>query len=157
VGSSILASLSEAGGNDRHTSWSKPLPPRSKMHEDRLPECVHVYLHSMRVSNLVFISPFSISLFLLMFRPSFSQSPLRLSQTESCFGSEPPASGIVKYDDKSPNCPMLIFFCHEARQVLAVRRRPGPYFGKSLILLTRRDYVQSRFGTYPAFMCRRKI
>jgi len=44
VGSSILASLSEAGGNDRHKSWSKPLPPRSKTCEDRLLECVHVFV-----------------------------------------------------------------------------------------------------------------
>ena len=44
VGSSILASLSEAGGNDRHKSWSKPLPPRSKTCESRLPECVHVFI-----------------------------------------------------------------------------------------------------------------
>src|SRR6266566_7678768 len=41
VGSSILASLSEAGGNDRHRSWSKPLPPCSKTREDRHPKCVH--------------------------------------------------------------------------------------------------------------------
>src|SRR5712692_8936700 len=39
VGSSILASLSEAGGNDPHKSRSKPLPPRSKTREDRLSEC----------------------------------------------------------------------------------------------------------------------
>ena len=44
VGSSILASLSEAGGNDRHKSWSKPLPPHSKTCEDRLLECVHVFV-----------------------------------------------------------------------------------------------------------------
>jgi len=42
VGSSILASLSEAGGNDQHSSWSKPLPPRSRTCESRLSECVHV-------------------------------------------------------------------------------------------------------------------
>ncbi len=41
VGSSILASLSEAGGNDRHKSRSKPLPPRSEIHADRHSECVH--------------------------------------------------------------------------------------------------------------------
>src|SRR5580700_5682483 len=41
VGSSILASLSEAGGNDRHSSLSKPLPPRSRICESRLSECVH--------------------------------------------------------------------------------------------------------------------
>ncbi len=41
VGSSILASLSEAGGNDRHSSLSKPLPPHSQTCESRLSECVH--------------------------------------------------------------------------------------------------------------------
>jgi hypothetical protein len=40
VGSSILASLSEAGGNDRHKSRSKPLPPRSEIRADRHSECV---------------------------------------------------------------------------------------------------------------------
>ena len=44
VGSSILASLSEAGGNDQHSSLSKPLPPRSRTCESRLSECVHVFL-----------------------------------------------------------------------------------------------------------------
>src|ERR1700691_2572534 len=44
VGSSILASLSEAGGNDQHSSLSKPLPPRSQTCESRLSECVHVFL-----------------------------------------------------------------------------------------------------------------
>jgi hypothetical protein len=43
VGSSILASLSEAGGNDQHSSLSKPLPPRSRTCESRLSECVHVF------------------------------------------------------------------------------------------------------------------
>ena len=42
VGSSILASISEAGRNDQHSSWSKPLPPRSRTCESRLSECVHV-------------------------------------------------------------------------------------------------------------------
>ena len=41
VGSSILASLSEAGGNDQHSSLSKPLPPRSQTCVSRLSECVH--------------------------------------------------------------------------------------------------------------------
>src|SRR5579863_10566961 len=44
VGSSILASLSEAGGNDQHSSLSKPLPPHSRTCESRLPECVHDFL-----------------------------------------------------------------------------------------------------------------
>src|ERR1700691_3580841 len=44
VGSSILASLSEAGGNDQHSSLSKPLPPRSRTCESRLSECVHEFL-----------------------------------------------------------------------------------------------------------------
>src|SRR5258708_39403913 len=43
VGSSILASLSEAGGNDQHSSLSKPLPPRSQTCESRLSECVHEF------------------------------------------------------------------------------------------------------------------
>src|SRR6202166_2749287 len=52
VGSSILASLSEAGGNDQHSSLSKPLPPRSQTCESRLSECVHdsLLLQSMRKS-----------------------------------------------------------------------------------------------------------
>ena len=44
VGSSILASLSEAGGNDQHSSLSKPLPPRSQTCDSRLSEYVHVFL-----------------------------------------------------------------------------------------------------------------
>jgi hypothetical protein len=44
VGSSILASLSEAGGNNLHKSWSKPLPPRSKTRESRLSDCVHGWI-----------------------------------------------------------------------------------------------------------------
>ena len=39
VGSSILASLSEAGGNDLHQPANKPLPPRSPNSVDRLSEC----------------------------------------------------------------------------------------------------------------------
>jgi hypothetical protein len=31
----------EAGGNDRHKSRSKPLPPRSEIRADRHSECVH--------------------------------------------------------------------------------------------------------------------
>src|SRR5579863_2265978 len=45
VGSSILASLSEAGGNDQHSSLSKPLPPRSQTCVSRLSECVHDFLY----------------------------------------------------------------------------------------------------------------
>jgi hypothetical protein len=54
VGSSILASLSEAGGNDQHSSLSKPLPPRSQTCESRLSECVHVFLilHAVVQSSL---------------------------------------------------------------------------------------------------------
>jgi len=44
VGSSILASLSGAGGNDRHSSLSKPLPPRSRTCDSRLSECVRIFL-----------------------------------------------------------------------------------------------------------------
>jgi hypothetical protein len=51
VGSSILASLSEAGGNDPHKSQSKPLPPRSKTREDRLSECASVSLLCTPRSN----------------------------------------------------------------------------------------------------------
>jgi integrase len=40
-GRPLLASLSEAGGNDQHSSLSKPLPPRSRTCESRLSECVH--------------------------------------------------------------------------------------------------------------------
>src|ERR1700674_4202651 len=68
VGSSILASLSEAGGNDRHKSRSKPLPPRSKTREDRHSECVHVpsLCKSATIPNR--IPPGKISLFLLIFQ-----------------------------------------------------------------------------------------
>ena len=51
MGSSILASLSEAGGNDPHKSRSKPLPPRSKTREDRLSECTSVSLLCTPRSN----------------------------------------------------------------------------------------------------------
>src|ERR1700688_3959421 len=49
VGSSILASLSEAGGNDQHSSLSKPLPPRSQTCESRFLKCVHdsLLLHAV--------------------------------------------------------------------------------------------------------------
>jgi hypothetical protein len=36
MGSSILASLSQAGGNDPHRVVSKPLPPRSLRFADRV-------------------------------------------------------------------------------------------------------------------------
>jgi hypothetical protein len=52
VGSSILASLSEAGGNDQHSSLSKPLPPRSQTCESRLSECVHVFVCCTKRANL---------------------------------------------------------------------------------------------------------
>jgi len=39
VGSSILASLSEAGGNDRRQPACKPLPPRSLISVGRHSEC----------------------------------------------------------------------------------------------------------------------
>jgi hypothetical protein len=41
VGSSILASLSEAGGNDLFKAASKPLPPHSPLCSDRQSERVH--------------------------------------------------------------------------------------------------------------------
>src|SRR5882762_11674312 len=68
VGSSILASLSEAGGNDRHRSWSKPLPPRSKTREDRHSECVHVPSQCRLVTIRNRVAPTKFSLFLLVFQ-----------------------------------------------------------------------------------------
>src|SRR6266566_10022091 len=65
VGSSILASLSEAGGNDRHKSRSKPLPPCSKTREDRHPKCVHARSLCKLVTVLNRSPPVKISLFLL--------------------------------------------------------------------------------------------
>ena len=65
VGSSILASLSEAGGNDQHSSLSKPLPPRSQTCESRLSECVHdslllhaagqIFFHISLQDSLIFV------------------------------------------------------------------------------------------------------
>jgi hypothetical protein len=57
VGSSILASLSEAGGNDQHSSLSKPLPPRSQTCESRLSECVHVFVLCTKRANLPMPQP----------------------------------------------------------------------------------------------------
>jgi hypothetical protein len=65
VGSSILASLSEAGGNDRHSSLSKPLPPRSRTCDSRLSECARVFLW-MHAAGQVLRS--KTSLILLVFR-----------------------------------------------------------------------------------------
>src|SRR6266566_7690385 len=70
VGSSILASLSEAGGNDRHKSRSKPLPPRSKSHEDRHSECIYGPSPCRLVAVPSPIPPAKFSLFLLIFQRS---------------------------------------------------------------------------------------
>src|ERR1700692_3192994 len=86
VGSSILASLSEAGGNDQHSSLSKPLPPRSQTCESRLSECVHdsLLLHAVGQScvdiplqdSLIFVDvPAGL--------PGFSCARMR---RKSCFG-----------------------------------------------------------------------
>ena len=51
VGSSILASLSEAGGNDLRQPLSKPLPPRSPISLDRHSKCTRP-LRSKRETRL---------------------------------------------------------------------------------------------------------
>src|ERR1700682_4206875 len=104
VGSSILASLSEAGGNDRHRSWSKPLPPRSKTGEDRHPECVHV----PSLCKLVTISnpnpPVKISLFFLIFQRLASHALLIIMSWNPDSDECNPTSGIdpLKLIEVSP-------------------------------------------------------
>jgi len=67
VGSSILASLSEAGGNDLQKVTSKPLPPRSFLFATRhlkrvhtLPQCTNRANGASKTSPLV-NHPFSSS------------------------------------------------------------------------------------------------
>ena len=86
VGSSILASLSEAGGNDQHSSLSKPLPPRSRTCVSRLSDCVHdvQLVHAMCQSFLLIPSQdFLFFVDVPAMRLAFS-SPRRWK--ESCFG-----------------------------------------------------------------------
>src|SRR4029077_7579617 len=85
VGSSILASLSEAGGNDQHSSLSKPLPPRSQTCVSRLPECVHdsLLLHEA------------------------GQSPLRIAPQDSLIFVGVPAEPLVSPCATSHHCPVL--------------------------------------------------
>jgi hypothetical protein len=68
VGSSILASLSEAGGNDRHLSLSKPLPPRSRTCDSRLSECARVFLWMHAAGQVLRAVRSKTSLILLVFR-----------------------------------------------------------------------------------------
>src|SRR5580704_8732281 len=86
VGSSILASLSEAGGNDQHSSLSKPLPPRSRTCESRLSECVHEFqiMQAVGQSSAHFSSQdFLIFVDVPVELLSFSRSSKR---RKSCFG-----------------------------------------------------------------------
>src|SRR5271169_977562 len=87
VGSSILASLSEAGGNDQHSSLSKPLPPRSQTCESRLSECVHVFLivHALGQSA-VHVSSRDFLIFVDLPAEPLEFSRVQQSQ-KSCFGS----------------------------------------------------------------------
>jgi len=86
VGSSILASLSEAGGNDRHSSLSKPLPPRSRICESRLSECVHDSLIEHATGQLTFEIP--LHDFLIFVDVSVELPPISpdRKQRKSCFG-----------------------------------------------------------------------
>src|SRR6266566_10098556 len=95
VGSSILASLSEAGGNDRHKSWSEPLPPRSKPRADRHSECVHVPLLCRLVTIRNRIPPTLFSLFLLIFQRFAWHDLLRIIPWNPDSGARNPASGIA--------------------------------------------------------------
>jgi hypothetical protein len=54
MGSSILASLSEAGGNDPLRAMSKPLPPRSQRSADRVcsERNPHLYLEQVNCRNI---------------------------------------------------------------------------------------------------------
>ncbi len=86
VGSSILASLSEAGGNDRHSSLSKPLPPRSRICESRLSECVHDSLLMHAAGQFPFDLPLHDSLIFVDVSVELLPISLDREQRKSCFG-----------------------------------------------------------------------
>jgi hypothetical protein len=92
--SSILASLSEAGGNDRHSSLSKPLPPRSRTCDSRLSECVRISPGSKRRAKLSTVRSHLISFVLFTF--AFSRIPLSAMRTvlNPNLGASAPRSGI---------------------------------------------------------------
>jgi hypothetical protein len=89
VGSSILASLSEAGGNDQHSSLSKPLPPRSRTCVSRLPECVHVFLIVHAAGQSVARMASQDSLIFVDVRAYLSAPSRVRTAQKSCFGRLP--------------------------------------------------------------------
>jgi hypothetical protein len=95
VGSSILASLSEAGGNDQHSSWSKPLPPRSRTCVSRLPECVHDFGYCTPCANRATARLHKIPLFLFTFRLSTLRFHSFPNDKNPVSGGRSPASGIA--------------------------------------------------------------
>jgi hypothetical protein len=101
VGSSILASLSEAGGNDQHSSVSKPLPPRSRTCESRLSECVHEFFIVHAADQFPSDFPSQDSLIFVDVPsgpPQFSSAQM---QRKSCFGRGPSHLGnhiIIAYE-----------------------------------------------------------
>src|SRR5579863_7998765 len=107
VGSSILASLSEAGGNDQHSSLSKPLPPRSRTCESRLPDCVHDSLSCMRWANRSLVPQREIPLFLLTFRLSHFRFHAFNGGAYPVSGVRSPSSGIALFPP--PNSSLAIF------------------------------------------------
>jgi hypothetical protein len=64
VGSSILASLSEAGGNDLQKVTSKPLPPRLSLFTSRHVERAHALPYCTAYAN-VFAGLGAVKLFLI--------------------------------------------------------------------------------------------
>ena len=105
VGSSILASLSEAGGNDRHNSRSKPLPPRSKFYEGRHSECIHGPSPCRFVAVPSSIHPAKFPLFLLIFQGSAPRQSWMMTRLHPDSGARNPASGIyLAVEGKDPLC-----------------------------------------------------
>ena len=97
VGSSILASLSEAGGNDQHLSVSKPLPSRPKTCVSRPSECVHVFLHVHAVGQNSFSRNFTEFLIFLCFPVMPLKKFLFAGTANPDSGVGSPTSGIVSF------------------------------------------------------------
>ncbi len=105
VGSSILASLSEAGGNDRHRSWSKPLPPCSKTREDRHPKCVHARSLCRLITTPYRIPLVKFPLFMFTFQRLASPGSLSAKLGNPDSGGWNPSSGINPvYPWKGSSC-----------------------------------------------------
>src|ERR1039457_1002383 len=77
---------SESGGNDQHSSLSKPLPPRSQTCESRLSECVHDSLLLHAVAQSCVHIPLQDSLIFVDFPAEAPAISCPHKPQKSCFG-----------------------------------------------------------------------